>query len=429
MIPLRRQRDYRLLWSARAVTEAGSEVSRLAVPLTAVTLLAASPMEMGVLTAAASLPFLFIGLPVGVWADRVRRRRPVLVLCELVAGTAVVTIPVAWLLGLLTVHWLIGVALVVGACTVTFRNFTMPHLTSVVAEPQRTEAIAGMQSVFSIAQLGGPGLAGVLVSVLSAPLALLVNAVTFVTSALLLRSIRAEEPDRPATPARSLRRSLRREIAEGMSALARHPVLRALALCGMTVNLFAAAQLAVYVLYAVHVLKLPGGLVGIMMVGFGAGGLVGAFVAPTLSRRHGGPAVLLGAVLFFPLGFLVMAAVSGPVWWCVLLIGAAEAVVGVAVVCFSVCSGAMSLRETAPELIGRVNASINFLTQGALGVGGLLGGVAGELLGLRPAMWVCFAGALLTIPCLWFSPLVGLTRPARVLRDAAEATTPEAARR
>nr|WP_063817956.1 MFS transporter [Herbidospora sakaeratensis] len=425
MIPLRRQRDYRLLWSARAVTETGSEVSRLAVPLTAVTLLAASPLEMGVLTAAASLPFLFVGLPVGVWADRVRRRRPVLVLCELISGTAVATVPVAWLLGLLTVTWLIGVALVVGACTVTFRNFTMPHLTSVVAEPQRTEAIAGMQSVFAIAQLGGPGLAGVLVSVLSAPLALLVNAVTFVTSALLLRSIRAEEPARPASP----RRSLRREIAEGMSALVRHPVLRALALCGMTVNLFAAAQLAVYVLYAVHVLGLPGGLVGIMMIGFGAGGLVGAFAAPKLSRRFGGGPVLLGAVLFFPLGFLVMAAVSGPVWWCVLLIGTAEAVVGVAVVCFSVCSGALSLRETPPELIGRVNASINFLTQGALGVGGLLGGVAGELLGLRPAMWVCFAGALLTIPCLWLSPLAGFTRRARAPREAAAAPMWEDARR
>ncbi|WP_062439305.1 MFS transporter [Herbidospora daliensis] len=425
MIPLRRQRDYRLLWSARAVTEAGSEVSRLAVPLTAVTLLAASPMEMGVLTAAASLPFLFVGLPVGVWADRVRRRRPVLVLCELISGTAVVTVPLAWLFGLLTVYWLIGVALVVGACTVTFRNFTMPHLTSVVAEPQRTEAIAGMQSVFSIAQLGGPGLAGILVSVLSAPLALLVNAVTFVTSALLLRSIRAEEPQRPVAP----RRALRREIAEGVSALARHPVLRALTLCGMTVNLFAAAQLAVYVLYAVHVLGLPGGLVGIMMIGFGAGGLVGAFVAPKLSRRFGGGPVLLGAVLFFPLGFLVMAAVSGPVWWCVLAIGAAEAVVGVAVVCFSVCSGALSLRETPPELIGRVNASINFLTQGALGIGGLLGGVAGELLGLRPAMWWCFAGALLTIPCLWSSPLAGFTKRRRAPRAEAAAPIRADARR
>lgn len=417
MIPLRRQRDYRLLWSARAVTEAGSEVSRLAVPLTAVTLLAASPMEMGVLTAAASLPFLFVALPIGAWADRARRRRPVLVACELVSGTAVLTVPAAWLLGLLTVHWLIAVALVVGTCTVTFRNFTIPHLTSVVGESQRTEAIAGMQSVFSIAQLGGPGLAGVLVSVLSAPLAMLVNAVTFVVSALCLRSIRAVEPKRPIPP----RRALRQEIAEGMSALARHPALRALTLCGMTVNLFAAAQLAVYVLYAVHVLGLPGGLVGISMMGFGAGGLVGAFLAPAVARRHGAPRVLLASVLFFPVGFLVMAAVSGPVWWCVLLIGLSEAVVGVAVVCYSVCAGAETLRETPPPLIGRVNASINFLTQGALGIGGLLGGVAGELLGLRPAMWVCFAGALLTIPCLWLSPLVGQARDRRAITTRPDA--------
>ncbi len=103
-------------------------------------------------------------------------------------------------------------------------------------------------------------------------------------------------------------------------------------------------------------------------------GLVGAFVAPSFARRYGGPRVLLASVLFFPLGFLVMAAVSGPVWWCVLLIGLAEAVVGVAVVCYSVCAGAETLRETPPELIGRVNASINFLTQGALGIGGCWAG-------------------------------------------------------
>ncbi|GAA0999047.1 MFS transporter [Acrocarpospora macrocephala] len=433
-IPLRRQRDYRLLWGARAVTEAGSEVSRLAVPLTAVTLLGASPLQMGMLTAAASLPFLLVGLPVGAIADRIARRRPVMVGCEVVAGSAVLTVPVAWVAGWLTVPWLIAVALIVGTCTVVFRNFNTPHLTSVVPEHQRTAALAGFQSVFAVAQLGGPGLAGLLVTVLTAPLALIVDAISFLVSAVCLRSIRAPEPtpqnlhgqsgpghsghgqiqpDQRSTHAtrgrrtlvREIRRTLVREIGEGIRTLVGHPVLRALTLAGMTVNLFGAAQLAVYVLFAVNVLGLPGWLVGISVVGFGAGGLLGAVVAPQLERRFGGNRVLLGSVLFFPVGFVTMAASSGPVWLVSSLIAVSEVVVGVAVVCFSVCSGAATLREAPEAYIGRVNASINFATQGVMALGGLLGGVLGELLGLRPAMWVCAAGAVLTIPCLWWSPL------------------------
>ncbi|GAA1014571.1 MFS transporter [Acrocarpospora pleiomorpha] len=443
-IPLRRQRDYRLLWGARAVTEVGSEVSRLAVPLTAVILLGASPLQMGLLTAAASLPFLLVGLPVGAIADRIARRRPVMVGCEVVAGSAVLTVPIAWVAGWLTVPWLIAVALIVGTCTVVFRNFNTPHLTSVVPEHQRTAALAGFQSVFAVAQLGGPGLAGLLVGVLTAPLALIVDAISFLVSAVCLRSIRAPEPtpqtlhdqsgrsqsdpdqsdpdqsgheqvqpDRPSghatrgrrTLVREIRRTLVREIGEGIRTLVGHPVLRALTLAGMTVNLFGAAQLAVYVIYAVNVLGLPGWLVGISVVGFGAGGLLGAVVAPRLERRFGGNRVLLGSVLFFPVGFVTMAALSGPVWLVSSLIAVSEVVVGVAVVCFSVCSGAATLREAPEAYIGRVNASINFATQGVMALGGLLGGVLGEFLGLRPAMWVCAAGAVLTIPCLWWSPL------------------------
>ncbi|GIH27539.1 MFS transporter [Acrocarpospora phusangensis] len=419
-IPLRRQRDYRLLWSARAVTEAGSEVSRLAVPLTAVTMLGASPLQMGFLTAAASLPFLLVGLPVGAIADRLARRRPVLIGCELVAGTAIATVPLAWLAGWLSVTWLITVALVVGTCTVVFRNFSTPYLTSVVAEHQRTAALAGFQSVHAVAQLGGPGLAGLLVAVLTAPLALFVDAVSFLASAVLLRSIRARETHRPAEP-----RPLSREIADGVRTLVRHPVLRALTLAGMTVNLFGAAQLAVYVLYAVTVLGLPGWLVGVSTVGFGLGGLLGAVVAPRLDRRFGGSRVLLGSVLFFPVPFVAMASAGGPVWLVAGTIVVSEVVVGVAVVCFSVCSAAATLRETPEGFIGRVNASINFATQGVMALGGVLGGVVGELFGLRPAMWVCAAGAVLTIPCLWLSPL---TRQAGARRAGEAGSTSTAPR-
>lgn len=161
--PLWRERDYRLLLGARAVSDTGTEISRLALPLTAAVLLGASPTQMGMLTAATSLPYLLIGLQAGALADRVRRRRPVMVACEALSATTTATVPLAWAAGTLTVSWLIAVAFVIGACSVVFRATNFPHLVTVVHESRRTEALAGLQSVYSLAGVGGPGLAGLLV--------------------------------------------------------------------------------------------------------------------------------------------------------------------------------------------------------------------------------------------------------------------------
>ncbi|WP_433218286.1 MFS transporter [Microtetraspora malaysiensis] len=400
LIPLRRQRDYRLLWSARAISETGSEVARLAVPLTAAVALDASPIEMGVLTAASTFPFLLVSLPSGAMADRVARRRPVMVACELISGLAALSVPLAWLAGLLSIPWLIAVAFTIGMCTVVFRTFNTPHLATVVAEPQRTAAIAGFQSVFSVAQMGGPGLAGMLVALLTAPIAVVVNAVTFLVSAVCLRAIRT-----PENGAATEKRGLAREIGEGMRVLVNHPVLRALCITGMTVNVLGAAQMALFILFAVNILGLPAPLVGVAAIGFGVGGLIGAMLAPRLTARFGENKVLLGAVLFFPLGFAATAAAGGPLWLAICQIAGAEVITGVAVVAYSVCAGSVTMREAPDGLLGRVNATTNFATQGVMALGGILGGVLGELLGLRPALWICAAGSLLCIVSLWLSPI------------------------
>ncbi|MFC7644454.1 MFS transporter [Streptosporangium lutulentum] len=153
---------------------------------------------MGVLTAVTSLPYLLIGLQAGAVADRMRRHRPVMVACEVISAVAMATIPVAWIAGLLTVPWLIAMAFVVGACSVIFRAFNFPHLVTVVHESQRTEALAGFQSAFALASVGGPGLAGLLVQLITAPFALLADAVSFLVSAFLIRRIAAPEIHTPA---------------------------------------------------------------------------------------------------------------------------------------------------------------------------------------------------------------------------------------
>lgn len=399
-MPLRRQRDYRLYWSARTTSLSGSEVSRLAIPLTAATLLAASPLQMGLLTAATTAPQLLIGLHAGAFADRLRRRRPVMVACELVAAVAALSVPITWITGLLTIPWLIGVALVVGCCATIFKAVDFPHLLTLVPEEQRTEAMAGLNASYSIAMVAGPGLGGLLVQLLSAPLAVLAETLSFLASALLLRSIRTPERHTPAAT-----QGIGREVVQGLRVALTHPVLRAILGAGASHNFFASIYMAVYTLYALHELELPGSVLGFLTACFGVGGVLGAAVAPRLAKRLSEERLLLYAVFLLPLDFFVVLLVSGPLAVKIAILGTATLATGMTIMVFATCKNAVTAREAPAEFLGRVQATSTFAVTGTLTLGGVVGGVLGELLGLRPALWICAAGALLSIPWIWFSPL------------------------
>ncbi|SEM15587.1 MFS transporter [Nonomuraea pusilla] len=404
--PLRRQRDYRLLWTARTISVTGSEVSKLAVPLTAVTLLTASPFEMGLLTAAASIPALLLGLQAGAVADRLTRHRPLMIGCELVSCAAAATVPLAWLLGVLTVPWLVAVALVIGAAGVLFRAANFPHIAAVVHPDQRTEAMAGFHASYSVASVGGPGLAGLLVQVLTAPLAVLAEALTFLASALLLRSIRTEERHEPAAS-----RGIRRDVAEGLRITVTNRTLRALLGAGVTINFFAMAYTAVSMLYMVNTLGIPKGLIGVLIALSGLGGIAGAWLTARLSKRYGENRVLLASVLFFPIEILAVGLLTGPLWWKLAVLAVTGTITGGIVVAFATCMGAIMFIETAPELRGRVNATTTFAVQGVLALGGLAGGALAELVGLRPVVLLSAAGIALSTIWIWTSPL--RPRPSR----------------
>lgn len=398
--PLRKQRDYRLLWTARTISITGSEVSKLAIPLTAVTLLTASPSQMGMLTAAASVPALAFGLQSGAIADRLTRHRPMMIACELVSCAAAVTIPIAWLLGVLNVVWLIVVALVIGTAGVLFKAANFPHIAAVVPTAQRTEAMAGFHASYSVASVSGPGLAGLLVQLLTAPLAVLTEALSFLTSALLLRSIRTPEKNTATTS-----RGMWQDVMEGLKASVTHPILRALLGAGVTINFFAMAYTAVYMLYMLNTLDIPKSLIGVLIALGGAGGLLGAWATARLSKRYGEDRVLLIAVIFFPMEILTVGLLNGSLWWKISILVLTGTITGGIVVAFATCMGAIILRETSPELRGRVNATMTFAVQGVLALGGLAGGLVAELIGLRPVILICAAGIALSTIWIWTSPL------------------------
>ncbi|WP_326629239.1 MFS transporter [Nonomuraea fuscirosea] len=397
---MRKQRDYRLLWTARTISITGSEVSKLAIPLTAVTLLTASPSQMGMLTAAASVPALAFGLQSGAIADRLTRHRPMMIACELVSCAAAATIPLAWLLGVLNVVWLIVVALVIGTAGVLFKAANFPHIAAVVPTAQRTEAMAGFHASYSVASVSGPGLAGLLVQLLTAPLAVLAEALSFLTSALLLRSIRTPEKNTATTS-----RGMWQDVMEGLKASVTHPILRALLGAGVTINFFAMAYTAVYMLYMLNTLDIPKSLIGVLIALGGAGGLLGAWTTARLSKRYGEDRVLIIAVIFFPMEILTVGLLNGSLWWKISILVLTGTITGGIVVAFATCMGAIILRETSPELRGRVNATMTFAVQGVLALGGLAGGLVAELIGLRPVILICAAGIALSTVWIWTSPL------------------------
>ncbi|MDQ1643514.1 MAG: hypothetical protein QOJ90_2865 [Actinomycetota bacterium] len=399
---LRRQRDFRLLWSGSAVSAVGNEVTMLAIPLAAAVLLGASPLQMGLLTAAGTLPYLGLGLLAGVLVDRMPRRRPILVASDLLAAVVLLSVPVAWSLDALTVTQLVVVELALGTVRVVFRPAYQAHLPDVVRREQLTLASGHLRAADSAAMLGGPGLGGVLVQALSAPVAVFVDAISFIVSAVCIGRVRS--PERvDAEPGE--RRPIRSELVEGMQTVLRDRRLRAIAGCAANLNLFGMLITALFVVFATRDLGFPPGLVGGVVMAGGAGALAGAILAPKVARRLGSGRTIVLASIAFSVGMFPFAMAGGPVWLSFSVIALIESVFGVAVMLFDVTTAGLVLSVVPRERLGRVNACMSFLTQGVKPIGALAGGALGTTIGLRPALWVAAVGATTTVLWTWFSPL------------------------
>jgi MFS family permease len=396
---LLRHRDFGHLWAAETVSQLGTQVTYLALPVLAVTLLSATPLQMGFLTALETAAFLLIGLPAGAWVDRWRRKR-VLVTADLVRAVTLATLPVAWLFDVLTLGQLFVVAAVTGTATVFFDVAYQSYLPALVDADQIVDGNGKLEASRAIAQVAGPGITGVLLRVLGAPLLIAADAVSFLLSALLLGGIRT--PDR--APDRASRRRLRTEIAEGLSFVVRHPLLRRIVACTGTANLFGTITTTLLVLFALRTLGLSEGVLGAVFSAGALGGLLGAFTAARFARWVGeGRAIPLSALLLLPFAALTpLAALGAPV----VLLVVSQFGVSWAIVAYNVTQVSFRQRLCPPELLGRMNASVRFLVFGTMPLGGLLGGVLGTWLGVVPALWVAAAGQ--GVAALWVtaSPLI-----------------------
>ncbi|GAB3142567.1 MFS transporter [Micromonospora sonneratiae] len=397
-------RDFRLLWIGQATSKFGSSVTSVALPLVAVATLGATTFQVALLAAAAWVPWLIIGLPAGAWVDRLPRR-PVMVVCNVASMLLFLSIPVAAGLDVLTIEQLLVVALGAGTASVFFQTAYQVYLPALLRPEEVPEGNAKLQGTEAVAQVAGPGAAGLIAQAFGAVLALLADAIGFLVSAVCLLAIRTPEP-RATGKRRS--GSLRREIGEGLHFLVRDPYLWVLTVFGAVSNLCLIGYQAILVVFLVDEVGLSPGLVGGLIGGMSLGGVLGAALATPIARRFGTARGLIVSELgVAPFGLLIPLAAPGPR----LLLAVAGGVVLIAgVVAGNVIKGSFRQTYTPHHMLGRVTVSMQLLNYGTIPIGALLAGALGTALGVRTAMWITMGGLALT-------GLILLVGPIRQRRD------------
>lgn len=380
--------DFRRLWLSSALTHFGAQITLLALPICAVLLMHATPSQMGILAALESLPFLLFGLPSGVLLDRCRRL-PIMMCSDAMVATALASVPLAWWLDALSIHWLYAVGFVLGTGYTVGGSAEQVFLTFVVGREGLVDAQAKFASTESAARLVGPGMAGGLVQLLGAPFAILCTVGGFALSLSNLRRIRAREPQPPRSTTHPLH-----EIREGLAFVWNHRLLRTLAWTSAFWHLLFYGYMALHVLFATRVLGMTPGVMGTAQMLGGAGILAGSLLVKPLSTRHGTGRTILAGLCVSALGFALMPAV--PVR---LLDSANASAIAYGLVVFLLDCGAtlffvpyIALRQrvTPDAVLGRMVATMRSLTVAMAPLGALLAGALAERFGVRIGL-VCVA--------------------------------------
>ncbi|MFC4149854.1 MFS transporter [Micromonospora mangrovi] len=392
---LRGDLRFRTFWVGQTVSQIGDRISELALPLIAVTVLAATPAQVSILTALIWLPNL-LGILVGAWVDQRTRKRRLLIVADLARAAVLLSLPVAYLLDAVTLTQLYLVAVLTGAGAVLFGMAYQAFFVALVPPSAYVEANSRLSLSRAASFVAGPALGGGLVQVLTAPVAILVDAVSFLASAVLIGRIPVTEA-RPA-PARSSTLGL---VRDGLVLVLRHPVMRAALGCTSTVNFFTLMANALMVLYASRELDLSAGAIGVGAVG----GLAGAALAPRISRATGlGRTAMIGVVLFSaPLS--LAAFVSGPTWARIAALAAVELVSSAGVMLMDVNLNALLTSVTPDDARGRRAGAYSAVNYGIRPLGALVGGWMGSTVGLRPTLVVAGLGGALAVLWLLASPV------------------------
>jgi MFS family permease len=395
--PLLRQQLFRRYWIGQTVSLFGDQVTLIALPLTAVLILDAGPAQMGYLVAAELAPNLLFSLHAGAWIDRRGRRREAMIATDLGRAALIATIPIAYAADALSMEHLYVVAFLTGTLTVVFNVASASLFTTLVQRNEYVEAGSLLYGSRAFSFVAGPSLGGAIVQAFKAPVALVIDAVSYVVSAAFLASIRPREAETDEAEGG--------HVLAGLRYIRRTPVIFAALGATATINFFNFMFWALFVLFVTRTLGVEPGALGLLLGAAAVGGLIGAVVAGRVSRRMGiGPAFVFGCVLFtVPLVLVPLA--DGPHRVVLAMLFAAEFLSGLGVMILDIAAGAIFAAQIPEQLRARVSGAYGFVNNGIRPLGSLAGGALGAWIGLRPTLWIATLGALLGVLWLLPSPL------------------------
>ena len=408
-----RHPDFLRLWSAQTISQFGSQISALALPLAAILVLDASAFEVALLGTVEFLPFLLFALPAGVWVDRLRRK-PILVVADVIRAGLLASIPLVYAFDALTMWQLYLVGFGTGVCTVFFDVAYQSYLPSLVERASLVEGNSKLEVSRSGAQLAGPGLAGLLVGAITAPYAILADAVSFVASAVLVLRIRGTE----ILPERTGRPSMRMELGEGLRYLLGHRFWRPIAITVAISNFFSTLTFSIFLVYLARDLELSAQVIGVVLAVSNVGWLLGAVGANRVSNRLGVGPTLVGAPLLFGPGLLLIPAApqSQPIPFIVggLILATFGGIV------FNVTGLSFQQAVVPDRMLGRLNATRRFIVWGVIPLGSFTGGVLASQIGLRETLWAGAIGGTLSFIPLLISPVRSLGPMEDAVREYSE---------
>ncbi|MFJ8632331.1 MFS transporter [Streptomyces sp. NPDC093568] len=403
--------DFARLFAATALGQFGDRIIFLALPLVALADLHADEFQVGLLAAMTTAGSLLVGLPAGAWVDRMRKRS-VMISTDLIRALVLVTIPVAWWADLLTVWWLYAVALVHGVLTVFFDVAYVSYLPHLVGRGNLLEGNSKLSAVRSVTSISGPAVAGPLVGLVGAPATVVASSVGMAMSGVLASAIRKREPK----PELSERPRLGREVKEGLKFVLMHPTLRAIMLGDAIFNLFLVMYQTMLLVFLKREIGLQSFGIGLVLSGMGCGAFLGALLATKVSKRVGqGTVIWLASLVTCPLTALMPLARPG---WSMYAAAIGLASLSLGGVVRVVAQSSFQQALTPDRLLGRMSATVRYVSWGGIPLGGLLGGAVGSVFGATGTLWIGAAGMTLSVLPALLSPLRTMRagpHPSRVL--------------
>jgi MFS family permease len=400
---LLRETAFRRYWSAQTISMFGDQISSLALPLVAVLALHANAAQMGILAALVWLPSLLFGLHAGALVDRRGHRRATMITADLGRAALLLSIPVCYALGMLTLWQLYGVAFGVGTLSILFVVSDPALFVSLVSKDKYMSGQSLVYGSRAISFVGGPSVGGILVQLLSAPGAVIADALSFLGSAFFLTRIRPQEPARAEAGKGSL--------LAGARYIKSSPIVRSSLIAVSVVNFFSFVFLALFVLYATKSLHVAPGVLGLVLGTGAIGGVLGALVTGKVADRIGvGRAYTIGCLLFTaPLALVPAAAGPRPV--ILAMLAAAEFISGFGVMALDISIGAIFAAVIPDDMRSRVTGAFQAVNYGTRPLGALAGGLLGTLIGTRPTLWIAAAGATFGFVLLLPTPLPNFKMP------------------